>query len=87
MKKDGIAKYVLMVDGEPTSVSVGRLWNQKKLDRWSVDHCRSFSVGGVNYEACRKYGKPIRMPSVIKIVRNGSFETAREWIAPIFMAL
>lgn len=87
MKKDRISKYVLMVDGQPTSVSVGRLWSQKKLNEWAMDHCRSFSVGGVNYEACLKSGTAIRMPQVIRIVYNGSFETAREWIAPRFMVL
>ena len=87
MKNDRTPKYVLMIDGQPTSVSIGRLWSQKKLDKWAVDHCRSFSVGGVNYEACLKSGTAIRMPQVISIVRNGSFETVGEWIAPRFMVL
>ena len=87
MKKDRIPKYVLMVDGQPTSVSVGRLWSQKKLDKWAIDLCRSFSVGGVNYEARLESGAAIRMPQVISIVYNGSFDIVREWIAPRFMAL
>ena len=87
MKNDRTPKYVLMIDGQTTSVSVGRLWSQKKLNEWAMDHCRSFSVGGVNYEARLKSGTAIMMPQVIRIVYNGSFDTAREWIAPMFMAL
>ena len=87
MKNDRTPKYVLMIDGQPTSVSVGRLWSQKKLNEWAVDHCRTFSVGGVNYRAHLERGTAIRMPQVISVVYNGSFETIREWIAPRFMVL
>ena len=87
MNNDRTPKYALMIDGQLTSVSVGRLWSQKKLNEWAIDHCRSFSVGGINYKVCLERGIAIRMPQVIRIVRNGSFDTVREWIAPKFMAL
>ena len=85
---DKTPKYILLIDGEVSNVSIGRLWSQRKLNEWVSDYCQSFSVGGSNWLARKKLNKPIRLPNTITIATNTPHrQIVRQWSAPAFMVL